>query len=65
VQVELDCGLLRELPVRQLDALGAGTPLRTEIGVVRCKNRTLTPASELLLSYVLGVAKRCLVSAPS
>ncbi len=65
VQVELDCGRLRELPVQQLQALGAGTPLRTEIGVVRSRNRTLTPASELLLSYVLGVAERCLVTAPS
>ena len=63
VQVELDCGRLHELSVRQLQTLGADTPLRTEIGVVRCKDRTLTPASELLLSYVLGVAERCLVSA--
>jgi len=36
---------------------------RTEIGVVRTRHRTLTPASELLLSYVLSVAGNCLVPA--
>jgi len=61
VQVELDCGLLKELSVRQFVEMGNKTPLRTEIGVVRWNGRTLTPASELLLKHILEVADRCLV----
>jgi DNA-binding transcriptional LysR family regulator len=57
---ELNAGLLRELTVRELQALGAATPLRTEIGIVRAPSRTITPASELLLHQVLDVASRVL-----
>ena len=63
LQVELESGRLRELQVRPFVEMGAQTPLRTEIGVVRTRNRTLTPASELLLTYVLSVAGNCLVPA--
>jgi DNA-binding transcriptional LysR family regulator len=60
-QVELAAGFLKELPVRQFLEMGRDTPLRTEIGIVRWKGRTLTPASELLLTYVLDTARRCLL----
>ena len=60
VQLEVDAGYLVELPVLEFVALGAKTPLRTEIGVVRMKDRTLTPSSELLLQYVLELAPACL-----
>jgi DNA-binding transcriptional LysR family regulator len=60
VQVELDSGLLKELAVRQFIEMGNQTPLRAEIGVVRWNDRTLTPASELLLKHALEVADRCL-----
>ena len=56
IRVELESGLLRELPVRQLLELGANSPLRTDIGIVRATERTLTPASELLLSYLVELA---------
>ena len=59
IRVELESGLLRELPVRDFSDLGARTPLRTEIGIVRWKDRTLTPASELLLTYVLDTVRAC------
>jgi DNA-binding transcriptional LysR family regulator len=60
-QVELAAGFLKELPVRQFMELGRETPLRAEIGIVRWRDRTLTPASELLLTYVLDTARRCLL----
>lgn len=59
--VELAAGFLKELPVREFMALGRQTPLRTEIGIVRWKDRTLTPASELLLTHVLDAARGCLL----
>jgi DNA-binding transcriptional LysR family regulator len=60
VALEVEAGCLVKLPVQELSTLGADTPLRTEIGVVRLKDRTLTPASELLLQYVLALAPGCL-----
>jgi DNA-binding transcriptional LysR family regulator len=67
VQVELDCGRLHELRVRQLQAMGTQSPLRTEIGIVRRLDRTLTRASELLIDYAIEVARRRLAApaAPS
>lgn len=61
LRTELEAGLLKELPVREFDALGSLTPLRSEIGIVRRKDRSLTPASEILLSYVLDTARTCLI----
>jgi DNA-binding transcriptional LysR family regulator len=52
LRLELECGALRELPVRPFTALGMGTPLRTEIGIVQLVGRTCSPASELLLERV-------------
>lgn len=60
IQVDLDTGLLRELPVKELVELGPENPLRTDIGVARLNDRTLTPASELLLNYALETAASCL-----
>ena len=58
LRVELEHGVLKELPVRQFLELGDRTPLRTEIGLVRQNARTLAPASQLLLELVQEVAKR-------
>lgn len=60
---ELGAGLLRELHVRELQALGDATPLRTEIGIVRAPARTPLPASELLLRRVVETAA-CILSPP-
>jgi DNA-binding transcriptional LysR family regulator len=57
VQNDLEAGLLQRLPVQDLDALGPQTPLRTELGLVRLKERTLTPASEILMRLVREEAK--------
>lgn len=58
--VEIEHGLVQELKVTAFDMPGSLTPLRTEIGVVRHRERTPTPASELLLEYALDVAAQCL-----
>jgi DNA-binding transcriptional LysR family regulator len=60
VRYEVETGYLVELPVRELVGMRASTPLRTEIGVVRMRDRTLTPSSELLLKYVVELAPNCL-----
>lgn len=58
VQREVDAGLLQRLAVQELDAMDARTPLRTELGLVRLKERTPTPASEILMRLVRDEAKR-------
>jgi DNA-binding transcriptional LysR family regulator len=52
VQLEVHANLLRRLAVQEFDAMGVRTPLRTELGLVRLKDRTPTPASELLMALV-------------
>lgn len=58
LQREVDAGLLQRLAVHELDAMDARTPLRTELGLVRLKDRTPTPASEILMRMVRDEAKR-------
>lgn len=58
VQRDVDAGLLQRLPVHELDAMDARTPLRTELGLVRLKERTPTPASEILMRLIRDEAKR-------
>lgn len=60
IRFEVETGYLVELPVAELADLHAATPLRTEIGVVRLRHRTLTPASELLIEHAREVGPGCL-----
>lgn len=61
MQREVDAGLLQRLAVQEFEALGTRTPLRTELGLVRLKERTPTPASEILMRMVREEARRKLV----
>ena len=58
VQHDVDAGLLQRLAVQELDAMGIQTPLRTELGLIRLKERTLTPASNIFMQLVRDEAKR-------
>lgn len=58
VQREVDAGLLQRLVVHELDLMEVRTPLRTEFGLVRLKDRTPTPASEILMRLIRSEAKR-------
>jgi DNA-binding transcriptional LysR family regulator len=52
VQMEVRAKLLQRLTVQEFDGASVRTPLRTEFGLVRLKERTPTPASELLIALV-------------
>lgn len=60
VQREIDAGLIRKLAVQELDALGIRTPLHTEFGIVRLKERTMPPASNLLMGMIHQEAHKIL-----
>lgn len=57
VQRDVDVGLLQRLPVQELDAMETRTPLRTELGLIRLKERTPTPASDILMQLVRDEAR--------
>lgn len=61
VEAELRAGILTELTVREIVEMGAKTPLRTELGLVRQRDRTPTPASEILMSLLCEHAKATLL----
>jgi DNA-binding transcriptional LysR family regulator len=61
IRFEVESGYLVELRVDGLAGLDDATPLRTEIGIVRLRHRTLMPASELLLAQAIEVAPQFLV----
>jgi DNA-binding transcriptional LysR family regulator len=60
VQLETNAGLLQRLAIKELDAMGVLTPLHTEFGIVRLKERTMPPASELLMNLVKKEASKIL-----
>lgn len=52
VRCEVDAMLMKRLTVSEFDAHRTRTPLRTEFGLVRLKERTPTPASEILIQLI-------------
>lgn len=62
--VELESGRMRRLRIREFDALGARTPLRMELGLVRLRDRTPSMSMQILTDLVAELARAQLL-APS
>ncbi len=59
--LEESAGRLKRLNVPELDALGAATPLRMDLGLVWLRERTPSPATALLAGLLRADAKASLI----